>query len=77
MTQCKEHIHMGIPNDNVTEHELAEKGRRAREEAKRKHERALEKSLEEGLEDTFPASDPINVTQPVRAAADTKRNATR
>jgi hypothetical protein len=67
MTQCKEHIQMGIQDDTVTQHELAEKGRRAREEAKRKRERALEKSLEEGLEDTFPASDPINVTQPVRS----------
>ena len=26
--------------------------------------RRLERSLEEGLEDSFPASDPINVTQP-------------
>jgi hypothetical protein len=26
--------------------------------------RALEESLEEGLEGTFPASDPVNVTQP-------------
>ena len=33
-------------------------------EAERKERRRLERSLEEGLEDTFPASDPINVTQP-------------
>jgi hypothetical protein len=26
--------------------------------------RALEESLEEGLEETFPASDPVSVTQP-------------
>ncbi|WP_201449697.1 hypothetical protein [Bradyrhizobium sp. Ai1a-2] len=26
--------------------------------------RSLEESLEEGLEETFPASDPVNVTQP-------------
>jgi hypothetical protein len=26
--------------------------------------RALEQSLEEGLEESFPASDPVNVTQP-------------
>ena len=26
--------------------------------------RGLERSLEEGLEDSFPASDPVNVTQP-------------
>ena len=27
--------------------------------------RKLEESLEQGLEDSFPASDPVNVTQPV------------
>ena len=36
----------------------------AQAEAEEKERRRLEKSLEEGLEDTFPASDPINVTQP-------------
>ena len=29
-----------------------------------KEKRALEEALEEGLEETFPASDPVNVTQP-------------
>lgn len=32
----------------------------------------LERSLEEGLRDTFPASDPINVTQPPRSLQDKK-----
>lgn len=32
----------------------------------------LERSLEEGLRDTFPASDPINVTQPPRSPQDKK-----
>lgn len=27
-------------------------------------EKALERQLEEGLEDTFPASDPVAVTEP-------------
>jgi hypothetical protein len=31
---------------------------------KEKEERRLEDSLEKGLEDTFPASDPVEVTQP-------------
>jgi hypothetical protein len=53
---------MGIPNDTVMEWETDEKTKRQAEEAKK---RRLEKSLEEGLEDSFPASDPINVTQPV------------
>lgn len=34
--------------------------------------RRLEKALEEGLEDTFPASDPINVTQPPPSRRDRK-----
>jgi hypothetical protein len=55
---------MGIPNGTISEHEL-EENKRNREEAYR---RRLEESLEEGLEDTFPASDAINVTQPVRPA---------
>ncbi len=29
-----------------------------------KEKKRLDKALEEGLEDSFPASDPINVTQP-------------
>jgi hypothetical protein len=32
--------------------------------AKRQPDRALEEALDEGLEETFPASDPVNVTQP-------------
>jgi hypothetical protein len=32
--------------------------------------RRLEAALEEGLEETFPASDPINVTQPPPAKGD-------
>jgi hypothetical protein len=56
---------MGIPNDSVTENEIAEKRRQeAEEERKAARRRSLEKSLDEGLEDSFPASDPINVTQP-------------
>lgn len=31
-------------------------------EIKEKHD--LEQALEEGLEETFPGSDPVNVTQP-------------
>ncbi len=42
----------------------------AQDEAEEKERRRLEKSLEEGLEDTFPASDPINVTQPAPSIQD-------
>jgi hypothetical protein len=36
----------------------------------------LDKSLEKGLEDTFPGSDPVNVTQPApsKPDKDIKRN---
>lgn len=33
-------------------------------EREKKMERKRENSLEEGLEETFPASDPVSVTQP-------------
>ena len=61
---------MAIPNPTVAEHELSEKAKRQREEERK---RRLEKSLEQGLEDTFPASDPINVTQPAPTPRDKKR----
>ena len=32
--------------------------------------RLLDQALEEGLEETFPASDPVNVTQPPPSKAD-------
>ena len=38
------------------------------EEIKEKHD--LEEALEEGLEETFPGSDPVNVTQPAPSQAD-------
>jgi hypothetical protein len=35
------------------------------DKAKRSREEARQRRLERGLEDSFPASDPVNVTQPV------------
>ncbi len=32
--------------------------------------RRLDEALEEGLEETFPASDPVNVTQPAPSKGD-------
>jgi len=52
---------MGIPNKAVMKNEARDEKRKQDEAAKRQR---LERSLEEGLENTFPASDPINVTQP-------------
>jgi hypothetical protein len=42
----------------------APKGPREPRHCKGKEKRLLDQALEEGLEETFPASDPVNVTQP-------------
>ena len=60
---------MGIPNDSVTENEVAQEKRQNDETDRR---RRLEKSLEQGLEDSFPGSDPISVTQPPPSVHDRK-----
>ena len=36
----------------------------------RAEKRRLDEALEEGLEETFPGSDPVNVTQPPPSKAD-------
>ena len=49
----------------------SEAGKKADDE-----KRKLDDALEEGLEETFPGSDPVNVTQPAPSKADhhIKRN---
>ncbi len=49
-------------------------GTRSKAEAAKK--RRLDDALDEGLEETFPGSDPVNVTQPAPSKADhdVKRN---
>jgi hypothetical protein len=37
---------------------------------KAREKRLLDQALEEGLEETFPASDPVNVTQPPPSKGD-------
>jgi hypothetical protein len=64
-------VAMPIPNETVVENQKKKERRQAAEDAKR---RRLEKALEEGLEETFPASDPVNVTQPPHSPQD-KRDA--
>ena len=61
---------MAIPKHTVVGDELDDKTKRDREEVRK---RRLERSLEQGLEDSFPASDPINVTQPAPTRRDKKR----
>jgi hypothetical protein len=44
--------------------------RSAAKDAKSAEKRLLDQALEEGLEETFPASDPVNVTQPPPSKGD-------
>ena len=41
-----------------------------RKKAGEAEKRRLDEALEEGLEETFPASDPVNVTQPAPSKGD-------
>ena len=59
---------MAIPKRTVVEE--ARDDKRKREDARK---RKLEQSLEQGLEDSFPASDPVNVTQPAPTRRDNDR----
>jgi hypothetical protein len=62
---------MGIPNDSVTQNEIEEKRRQeAEEELREEARRKAEKSLDRALADSFPASDPPNMTQPAPTAHD-------
>ena len=63
---------MGIPNETVMQNEARDDKRKQDDAAKRQR---LERSLEEGLENTFPASDPINVTQPPPTVEDKRSGA--
>jgi hypothetical protein len=42
----------------------------AAKDGKTTEKRQLDEALEEGLEETFPGSDPVNVTQPAPSKAD-------
>ena len=42
----------------------------AKETEKAAEKRHLDDALEEGLEETFPGSDPVNVTQPAPSKGD-------
>jgi hypothetical protein len=61
---------VAIPKQTVVEEARDDKGKREREDARK---RKLERSLEQGLEDSFPASDPVNVTQPAPTRRDNDR----
>ena len=61
---------MGIPNETEMENEVMEKHRTEDEARKRRQQ---ERSLETALEDSFPASDPPNVTQPPSSRSDKEK----
>src|SRR5439155_17885690 len=64
---------MSVANPTAMEEQFEEKRRQERnEEYREEQRRKADKSLERGLEDTFPASDPINVTQPAPSVHDKK-----
>ena len=65
---------MGISNETEMENEVLETKRKEEREDELTRRR-LENSLEEGLKDSFPASDPINVTQPPPSARDKREGA--
>ena len=65
---------MPVPKQRVVEDELEEEeDEKAKRDSDEALKRRLERSLEQGLEDTFPASDPVNVTQPAPWHREKKR----
>ena len=61
------------PNDVVSQADIDRKRRQeTREEERDKGRHRADRSLERGLEGTFPASDPVNVTQPSKSPQDRK-----
>ena len=67
---CGERIvAMADPAHRHRKHPAGHAGEQAAEaERKEAERRRLEEALERGLEDTFPASDPVAVTQPPPSA---------
>jgi hypothetical protein len=58
------------PNDAVSQADIDRKRRQEAREEREENRHRADRSLEEGLEDTFPASDPVNVTQPAKSPED-------
>jgi hypothetical protein len=44
-----------------------------KDQEREREKKRLERALEKGLEETFPASDPVNVTQPPPSREDKKK----
>jgi len=68
-----ENRNRAVPNDTVSQADIDRKRRQeAREEVREAGRHEADKSLESGLEGTFPASDPVSVTQPAKSPQDKK-----
>jgi hypothetical protein len=59
-----------LEEDLMSKFNPAPKDKHADEVGKSKPKTQADKSLEQGLEDTFPGSDPVNVTQPAPSKQD-------
>jgi nicotinate phosphoribosyltransferase len=64
--------HRPTPQSPRGEHRHTESGRHGEGRKQREAERqkSLEDALDWGLQDTFPASDPVSVTQPAPSKCD-------
>jgi hypothetical protein len=61
------------PNDAVSQADIDRKRKQeSREEQRNQARHRADNSLERGLEESFPGSDPVNVTQPAKSPQDKK-----
>jgi hypothetical protein len=68
-----DHRNRAAPNDVVSQADIDRKRREERRDEQRAKDRhRADNSLERGLEESFPASDPVNVTQPAKSPQDKK-----
>ncbi len=68
-----ENRNRAAPNDVVSQADIDRKRKQETREEQRDQDRhRADNSLERGLEESFPGSDPINVTQPAKSPQDKK-----
>jgi hypothetical protein len=68
-----DHRNRAAPNDAVSQADIDRKRKEeARDEQRAKDRHRADNSLERGLEESFPGSDPVNVTQPAKSPEDKK-----
>ena len=68
-----ENRNRAVPNEVVSQSDIDRKRKQeTREEQRAQDRHRADDSLERGLEESFPGSDPINVTQPAKSPEDKK-----